>query len=26
VVGAYAFAWVAGVGPVELHTEVADHE
>src|SRR6266705_4420162 len=25
VVGAYAMSWVAGVGPVEPHTEVADH-
>ena len=26
VVGACASAWVAGVGPVEPHTEVADHD
>ena len=26
VVGAGASAWVAGVGPVEPHTEVADHD
>src|SRR6266508_86546 len=25
LVGAYALAWVAGVCPVEPHTEVADH-